>query len=309
MHKRTGLTLFGVLWILVGLFTLGMSFLIAVTATMGPKTAGGPPAKMMVPAALMYLGVGACFITLGIGSIMAKRWARSLILSLSWMWLIIGVLTAFSMFFVMPKMFEAIPPDQAAAKPVIMGCTTVMVFVFFILLPGGAILFYRSPSVKAAVEALDPVPRWSDQPIPLLTFAVWMIGGGAIMAIFSFMYTSFPLGPWVLRGASVYALMFAFCALMLFVGFGALKRKPAAWWAAIGMFVLGIGFAALFVTKTDFAAWYQEMGVAGDARQAEVMQEMYTGPFFIGWLIVFWAGYLAFLLYLRRYFFLKEVTP
>jgi len=225
-HKRTGLTLFGILWILVGLFLGLMAVFVVVSIVAAPPTSGGPPAKMMIPAVLMYAVAGAVFIALGVGSIMAKRWARSLILALSWMWLVIGVLTAASMFFVLPKMFGTLPPEQAAAKPFIIGCAAIMIFIFFLLLPGGAILFYRNPKVKAAVEAFDPVPRWTDQPMPLLIFAIWMLAGAACLFIVSFMYTSFPLGPWMLRGVSVYALMFAMCAVMLFIGLGALKRKP-----------------------------------------------------------------------------------
>ena len=307
-HKRTGLTLFGILWILVGLLAGSVSFFVVVAAVVGSGVPGAPPMKMMVPAALMYVGIGACFITLGVGSIMAKRWARSLILVVAWMWLIVGVLTAASMFFMVPKIFETIPSDQAAAKPVILGCMSVMVFLFFILFPGGTILFYRSPQVKAAVEALDPVPRWTDQPLPLLMFAVWMLSGAACLVLFAFMYTSFPLGPWMLRGVSVYVLMFTMAALLLYIGLGALKRKRAAWWAAIAMFIWGVAFVALFVTKTDFASWYEEMGLATDPRQAELMQEIYTGPFFIGYMAVFWVAYLGFLIYLRRYFFTDRLS-
>src|SRR5438128_2485210 len=97
--RQTGLALFGILWILVGLLLGGMSLLMVVGSLAAP--AGGPgapgalPMRMMVPLMLIYLAIGACFITLGIGSMMSRRWARPLILVLSWMWLITGVMSVF----------------------------------------------------------------------------------------------------------------------------------------------------------------------------------------------------------------------
>jgi len=90
--RRTGLLLFGILWILIGLAQGGMSLLLV-----GGTIAGSPgalPMRMAAPMALMYLGIGTGFVLLGVGSMMPRRWARALILVLSWMWLITGVLSS-----------------------------------------------------------------------------------------------------------------------------------------------------------------------------------------------------------------------
>ena len=98
--------------------------------------------------------------------------------------------------------------------------------------------------------------------------------------------------------------MLAIVVLMQFIGFGMLRRKPAAWWAAVGMFVLGAGWGAVFMSgMTNLAAWYRDMGMAMPREQLEMMEKMYASPFFIGWIFLFWAAYLAFLIYLRRYIF------
>lgn len=305
--RRTGLVIFGILEILIGLFAGLMAFMMVVGLVAGSGTPGAPPMRMMVPIGVLYLGIAALFITLGIGSMMALRWARALTLVVSWWWLITGVVSCFALFALLPRMFDTLPPEQAAAKPVMIGCLSVFFGLFFILLPLGFILFYRGPSVKATVETRDPVRRWTDDvPLPLLAFSVWMIGGGAAALLCGFMYPSFPVGRWMIRGPAVPALMLAIVLLMLFIGFGMLRRKPAAWWAAIAMFVLGAGWGVVFMSgMTNLAAWYRDMGMAMPPEQLAMMEKMYASPFFIGWIVLFWAAYLAFLIYLRRFIFIE----
>ena len=302
-NRKTGLVLFGILWILLGLACGGMALLVAVGAAAGSGTPGAPPMRIMLPAGLLYLAIGACFAALGIGSMMARRWARALVLVLSWLWLITGLMSMLTLFFILPKMFDTLPPDQAAAKPVIIGCVAVFFALFFVLLPGLAILFYRSPHTKATVEALDPKPSWTDLPTPLLAFAVWMMFGAVSLIFCTFMYPSLPLGPYILHGLPMYALLAFFAAMTLFIAFGALKRRPAAWWTAVALAVVGMVWAVVLMPKTDFVSWYRDSGLANDPRQMEMMKSIYTGPFFTIWMGVFWLAYLGFLLYLRRYFF------
>lgn len=227
--RRTGLILFGILEIFLGL-GCGLMALVMVFGAAAAPQAAGAPMRMMLPLAFLYLAVAAGFITIGIGSIMALRWAHALALAFSWWWLVIGVLTCFALLAMMPRMLATLPPDQAAAKPFMIGCMSATTGLFFLLLPLAFVLFYRSPNVKATVEARDPVHRWTDDvPLPLLVFALWMIAGGAAMVLCSPIYTSFPFGRWMIRGPAVPAITLGFAALMLFIGFGALKRKWAAW--------------------------------------------------------------------------------
>jgi len=308
--RRTGLVIFGILEILIGLFAGLMAFMMVVGLVAGSGTPGAPPMRMMVPIGILYLGIGALFIALGIGSMMALRWARALTLVVSWWWLIIGVVSCFAMTAILPSVFDSLPAEQAAAKPVMIGCMSVFFGLFFILLPLGFILFYRGQNVKATVEARDPIRRWTDDvPLPLLIFSVWMIFGAASVLLCGFMYPSFPVGRWMLRGAAVPAVMLVFALLMLFIGFGMLKRKASAWWAAVGMFVLGAGWGAVVMSgMTNLTAWYRDTGMATDPRQLEMIEKLYASPFFLGWIFLFWAAYLAFLIYLRRFIFTEPAV-
>jgi hypothetical protein len=220
------------------------------------------------------------------------------------MWLIVGVMTSIGFVAMSPHMFEALPQEQASMKPVVIGCMSIFLGLFFIVLPLIFVLFYRGPNVRATVEAVDAVPRWTDGlPLPLLIFALWMLSGGLCMLFLGPMYTAFPVGPWMLRGVSALALMLTIAGATLFIGLGSLKRMRAAWWAALVLLVVGVAYGAVFMRKIDVSAWYKAMSMPIDPRQLVMIQSIYSSPFFYLWMAVMWAAYLGLLLYLRRYFF------
>jgi hypothetical protein len=286
-----------------------MSLLIVVGALAGKAAVPGPapmPVRVMAPSALLYFAVAVMFVVLGIGSIRARRWARAIILALSWMWLIVGVMTSIGLVAMSPHMFDALPQEQASMKPMIIGCMSVFLGLFFVVLPLVFVLFYRGPNVRATAEAVDAVPRWTDAvPLPLLIFAFWMLSGALSMMFFGLMYSAFPAGPWMLRGVSALALMLAIAGLMLFIGLGSLKRMRAAWWTALVMLVVGVVYGAAFMRKIDVAAWYEAMSMPIDPRQLEMVESMVSSPFFYLSMAVMWTLYLGLLLYLRRYFFVR----
>src|SRR5262249_23133452 len=66
-------------------------------ATVGVRGAGTispayppPPAANVAVAAFFYLGIAVVFGWLGGGTILARRWARTLNLALGWVWLVTG---------------------------------------------------------------------------------------------------------------------------------------------------------------------------------------------------------------------------
>jgi hypothetical protein len=305
--RRAGLVVFGILQIALGLLAALMSLLLVVGGLAGNAAApGAAPPRVMAPVALLYFAVAVMFVVLGIGSIRARRWARAIILALSWMWLILGVMTCIGFVAMSPHMFDALPQEQASMKPMIIGCMSVFLGLFFVVLPLVFVLFYRGPNVRATVDAVDAVPRWTDgQPLPLLIFAFWTLSGGLCMLFFGPMYTAFPVGPWMLRGVSALALMLVIAGVTLFIGLGSLKRMRAAWWTALVQLVVGVLYGAAFMRKINVSAWYKAMSMPIDPRQLEMIQSTLSSPFFYLWMAAVWAVYLGLLLYLRRYFFVR----
>ena len=309
-NRRAGLVVFGILQIALGLLAALMSLFMVVGTLAGNAAGpGAPPPRVMAPTALLYLAVAVMFVVLGIGSIRARRWARAIILALSWMWLIVGGMSSIGVVAMSPHLFDALPQEQASMKPVVIGCMSVFLGLFFVVLPLVFVLFYRGSNVRATVEAVDAVPRWTDNvPLPLLIFSFWMLSGALSMMFAGVIYTAFPVGPWMLRGVSSLALMLAIAGVTVFIGLGSLKRMRAAWWTALVLLVVGVVYGAAFMRKIDVASWYKAMSMPMDPRQLEMVHSMVSGPFFFLSMAVMWALYLGLLLYLRRYFFGGPMT-
>jgi hypothetical protein len=74
--RRTALMIFGVLEILLGCFCVFMIPLLFLGQAMQRGVTGAPPGyRILLPAAAAYATLAVVFIWLGIGSILARRWA------------------------------------------------------------------------------------------------------------------------------------------------------------------------------------------------------------------------------------------
>ena len=311
-NRRPGLIGCGIVHLLFGLMFVGFSALMVLMITAMPKAAQQPamPIGMTVYTSLFYLLLAALFVTLGIGSMMARRWAPPLIQVTSWGWLLCGTLGGAVALLVMPKALATLPNQEPGAAAAAMGCMAVMFGLCGVAVPLAFVLFYRSPHVKKTVEILDPVPRWTDpQPVSMLIFASWMLFGAVSVLLSSFMYKALPIGAFMLRGPAVFLGMAVMATLLFWIAVGTLRRIPAAWWSAIVMLIIGVTWGALMITSTTPERMSEAMGIPFDAQQAAVTQAMYSNPFFFVWIALFWLGYLAFLLYLRRYFFPPSERP
>lgn len=309
--RRPGLIGCGIVYLLFGVMFIGFCLLMVLAFSVAPPGAAKAPmpAGMVAYTSLFYLALAALFLTLGLGSIMARRWAPPLILVVSWGWLVTGIATGTMMGFLLPRMMESMPSPEPGAKGFMAGCMTIGIALFGIALPLVFVLFYRSAHVKATVERLDPVPRWTDrQPVAMLIFASWMFFGAVSTLLSSFMYRALPVGSFMLRGWQVFAVMAIMATLLFWIGVGTLRRLRAAWWSAVLLLIIGAVWSAL-MTSTDPMAMSEAMGVPPNPQQMQMMEGMYSSPFFIAWMAIFWSAYLAFLLYLRRYFFAPSERP
>src|SRR6266852_2570375 len=165
--RHTGLLVFGILEILLGVLCVLMAGVTALAQVMVSRTPGTTiNSRMMLLGALFYIAFAAIFVWLGIGSIQCRRWARALLLILAWGWLCAGVITVPLMGFFMPRILAASPPNGPALPP---GMLTVMVViqlvfmsVLLVVIPGVLVFFYSSRHVKATCEARDAV-LWNDR--------------------------------------------------------------------------------------------------------------------------------------------------
>ena len=142
--KDRSSALIGVGVLVVGLGCVAALFaaLVAVAALLGP--AGGTPARpaQVLPGLLTCVIVAVSFVWLGIGSIKARRWARTLLLIASWLWLLSGVAGVALLAWVFPVAFSQAQPGGDALSAGCAGALAVAVValmaLFFVVLPGAA---------------------------------------------------------------------------------------------------------------------------------------------------------------------------
>jgi hypothetical protein len=267
----------------------------------------------ILPAAMMYLGIAVVFIWLGIGSIMARRWARALLLVLSASWLVMGIISMGMMIFLLPKITASInaaphPAGQAAPPPE-MGAifTTIMLIimgVIYIVIPGVLFLFYRSQHVKATCEALDPQVRWTDgTPLPVLAICLWLPFTSAVLVMMALAYHgvlpffgSFLSGP---SGAVVYLVM---AGVFAYATWAMYHLRWIGWWlVTVSMCLFAIS-AFLTYSRHNIDEVYVLMGYS-DAELAQLRQFNFFQGKTMSWMtLVSMTPFLGYLLFLRRYF-------
>jgi len=307
--RSVGLIVFGILEIMMGLVCALMVPLTLASLLVPSSMAGGTPApdvRMMVPALMMYVVLAVAFIWLGVGSILARRWARALLLVTSSIWLAIGVMAL--LFFVLSfgDIFSAMSaagdiPEAAAA--IIKYITLVALTVMYIVVPGGLVLFYRSEHVKATCERRDLKVRWTDRcPLPVLgislmagAWAAWMPVTGIYGWLLPF-FGTFVSGP----AGAVVALVSM--GLVGYVAWGTYKLDSRAWWCAVFVIAAWGLSSALTFTQGGLMDMYERMDLS--EQQMELLRQnpglagQAMVPFFVLWVVVA----LGYLLYTRKFF-------
>lgn len=311
--RKTGLIVFGILIILMGLICALLVPLMILGQSMAPQGSPGTAMHTILPAALMYLGIAVVFIWLGIGSIMVRRWARALMLVLSASWLVMGVVSMGMMIFLIPKITASInaaphPAGQAAPPPE-MGAifTTIMLIimgVIYIVIPGVLFLFYRSPHVKATCEALDPVERWTDgTPLPVLAMCLWLPFTSAVLVMMALAYHgvlplfgSFISGPLGMAVYLIMAVVFAYATWAMY------RLRWIGWWlVTVSMCLFAIS-AFLTYSRHSIDEVYVLMGYSGP-ELAQIRQFNFFQGQSLAWLtLVSMTPFVGYLLFLRRYF-------
>jgi len=307
--RHVGLVIYGILTLLlgglIGLFIPLMLFGLTASA----KATGTPVNTAgLAPAICMYGILAVALIWLGIGSIMARRWARALLLIFSWTWLVFGVLVTAAMAFVLPTIFRSLPANTSTGQPSVpmLPMLVGMLVVFgigFVLLPACWTFFYRSRHVKATCDTRDPVVRWTDAcPLPVLGFCLWQVlavltflvlplAGHGVMPFFGTFLTGVP-------GTLIYfvmALVWGYAAWSLY------RLEQRGWWVILLAMVLFALSSVLTYAFHDVAEMYRLMGYP----EAQVQQMQAIGIFSghrMGWLTALsMLPFLIYLLWIKRY--------
>jgi hypothetical protein len=308
--RSTGLTIFGIVVILLGCMSAFVSFVIIATPFL-PQGLGTqhemPPFRLLLPGILMYFGVAIAFIWLGIGSLLGRRWARTLLLVTGWLWLAAGIMSMINTAFMFPAMLGAMPGAdqiQPVMKQVILVVAAAFQSIFYVIIPGSIVLFYKSPHVKATCESRDPVIRWTDlRPLPVLILCVVTAASALSVPAMVLSYNGVVpfFGTYLsgLPGAAVsliMALIYAFAARACY------KLEIRGWWIALLAYGLSSASCVITFALIGIIPMYEQMGFPES--QLTIMKHMTAiqGPMF--WILSLMCSlpFFGFLAFAKRYF-------
>lgn len=313
-NRSTGLTIFGILTLLLGgLCALFVLLMLAEQATIARANPAQANFASIIFAIVIYGGLAVVLVWLGIGSILARRWARALLLIFSWTWLVTGAIALVSIACVMPQVLAQQSAASPATPPVPMGAIMLSMFlflsVFFIVCPLLWIFFYNSPHVKATCEARDPKIRWTDAcPLPVLALSLWLLFGVPMFLLIPItahgvmpFFGMFLTGPAGSLLCLVLAAVWAYAAWLLY------KLDIRGWWLILIVFLVFFLSSLLTYARHDMIEAYRLMGYP-EAQIEQIRKiNLFTGHG-MSWLMGFcMAPFLAYILFIKRYF--QPKTP
>lgn len=312
--RSTGLIIFGVLEIGGGALC-ALAIPIMLVGVLMTRRIGGAkvPLTSFPVNVLSYALLAGALITLGIGAIQAKRWARALNLILSWFWLCTGLLTTGIVMVVLPVamrsgMHAAAQNQNSGAAPAAMMAviaTMMIVFLalFFIVAPLAFLLFYRSKNVEETCRRRDPVERWTDRlPLPILGMVLLAGFGAVYSSLLAISTPMFPLFGKYLTGIRGAAFLLLFAAVDVYVAVSFFRMKVAGWWVATVAVVFRMVSAILTYARGNVNDLYNHMGWSAEQTQAMQMNPVLRSGAFL------WVGplimvvYVGYVIWLKRYF-------
>lgn len=310
--RSAGLIIFGILTILLGCLAGLFIPLMLFGQVAAAQAPGGPHVQSSIlPAIFIFAILSIALVWLGIGSIMARRWARALLLIISWGWLIMGLLDSLFMAFLLPKMFAnitasatpghpALPPAAATAFAVVM----CLIFgVIFVLLPAIWTFFYNSRHVKATCEARDPVTRWTDAcPLPVLGLCLWLMVTVPMMLVTPLMVRGvMPFFGVFLTGLPGMILCLCIAAIWAYAAWSLYHLDRRGWWVILIAMCVMTASSLLTFARHDIIEMYHLMGYP--AAQIEQIRKsgLMVGNLMEWMTLFFMVPFLGYLLYIKRY--------
>jgi hypothetical protein len=313
--RSTGLQVFGVIQIILGMMAAFGIPLMLLGAVMSRKMTGtAMPIGTYMSACLTYGSTSIFLITLGIGSIRARRWGYALTLIVSWMWLIMGTLVTVMITAVMPAAFASGFRKAAAANPnagtlpagvmaVILTIIIIVFAVFFIVLPLVFVLFYRREDVKETCRRRDPVERWTDRcPLPVLAASLIFAFAAPYYLMIAVTTPLIPFfGRWLTGipgagGCIVLAAIDAFLAISFF------RLKLVGWWVAMASLTLRVVSIALTYSRGNLLQAYSQLGWRQSQLQAMSGNPMLRGNLVLWWSLVYILVFFGYIFWTKRYF-------
>lgn len=262
--------------------------------------------RILFPGMMIYEWLSACFIGLGIGSIKVKRWARTLTLAGSWIWLATGTVGFIWVLIITPDMIQTlmqinpIPPTRLSNAPYfVLG----LLFMITIVLPGIFIFFYSKDSVRVTFENSDPYVRWTDRcPLPVLILSLSLGFGAAIAGSMFFYNSTVAFFGIIITGVPGTNIILGMIILLVYLSWGSYKLKMNAWRGTILLTIVGSLSNAITFLQVKLFEFCERMNIPG--KLIEMMQQFdfMKNQTFALYMGIISLAVLFYVLYTHRYF-------
>jgi hypothetical protein len=301
--QRAGLIAFGVVDIVLGGLCVLMALAVAAAMVLASRQGGTLPWRAMIPGMASYVALSVILVWLGVGSILCRRWARALLLIVSWSVLLGGLFTM-CFFVIFMHAFAAIGGAGSQAQLLMLVVMEIILAIFTVILPGAMALFYGRKNVKATCEARDPVTRWTDAcPLPALATSLWFVVGALWTLAMPLMYGSVvPVFGVLVSGTGAAMIILAGSALCLYLAWATYRLKIAGWWTALIACALFGASATITFLKVDPMEIYRRLGYSEEVIDQIRSMGVLTGRTVTWWTVIFFLLFLIFLLWIRKYF-------
>lgn len=297
--RKGWLVFFGIVEIIIGVVCLlFLGAMLLASSKVAARTAS-MPLQGLISAMFMYGLSALFFIVIGIGSILARRWARAIMVMVSALWFVFGTVGIIMMFSLLPRIFSGPAMNGEQLQPgivvVVKAIIVVISVVLFFIVPGVLFLFYRSPNVKATCEKRDTKRRWTDR--PLLVLSLSLVSGFIALSMAVTLFSNVvPFFGIILTGIPAMIYKVTFGAVAAWSAWHLYHQRMLGWLAIMGLSVLGLLSWAVTVMRGGLLEMYRVSGMTQEQlQQMSAVNELQNSPTY--WLALFvsavvWFGYL-----------------
>jgi hypothetical protein len=263
IDRSRRLVLFGIVLAAVGGGVILLALLYAALAFF--DLAGSSSlvdARSAATGAMLYALLGAAFVAVGWGSMLKRRWARPLALTLAWSWLLGGVLLLGLLPSALAVALETVP---AAPAPIV-GLVWGLASLGAVLLPALSIWVYSDRDLRATCEAADPRRVWTDRCPPSVLGLSLGFAACGLMALLSLVRPAVPLFGRVVTGRPGAACLTLSAVLCFWLARATFRLRPAGWWAASAATILVGLSSGITLRSVGLAELYAALGYPDAAR-------------------------------------------
>lgn len=306
-NRRGWIIAFGVFEILIGCLVLLLMGVAAFGMRMATARTQQPAleTRFIVITVIFYGAIAALFVVVGIGNTQVRRWARMVMLGISWAWLALGVLITAMMAFVMPMIMKS--AQEKATQPMPEGFNTIFgvimfafLALFFIVLPLIFVAFYSGRNVKATYEygggATEAGPL-TQKPMSVLFATAWF-GLSVLGYLYVFASPVLPLFGHVFRGWQAILVAMALEAVVVWLVINIYRQTLTAWRVAIAMITFSWTSFLVTMTRMNMSDMYRAMGY-NEVRASQVAP---IANYMLAFSGVLTAAFLVMLIVTRKHY-------